>query len=406
MNKDDKKDYYVKGIPVPETPVSDVTAEPWKKTKIVGKALPRVDGYDRVSGSAIYASDITMPEMLYGAILRCPHPHAIVKAVDTKEAEKMPGVRAVISGSSPEADILWPYSKDMKMKLFDPHCRYEGEVVAAVAAETPYHAWDALKAIRVDYEVLPYIADERKSLSAGAPKIHEAGNKVNADIYERGDVKKGFSEADVVLEQKYRTACEIHTPMELHGCAAKWDGDSLTIWESTQGVYSIQARVAEVLRLPARKGSRNQPLHGRRFREQGPGGKEHDHRRRAREENSKAREALPHARGDPPGRGKPAPGEHDHQGWCQKGRYGHGPGVYWPGHGRRLSGRRDRTPRLARSRPLYMSQCPLRNYGRLYKRRTGEAFQGARPSTGVMGFGTNDGFPCRGRRPGPGGDTS
>ncbi len=253
MNRDDKKDYYVKGIPVPETPVPDVTAEPWSKTKIVGKALPRVDGYDRVSGSAVYASDITMPEMLYGAILRSPHPHAIVKAVDTKEAEKMPGVRAVISGSSPEADLRWPYSKDMKTKLFDPHCRYEGEVIAAVAAETPYHAWDALKAIRVDYEVLPYVADERKSLSAGAPQIHEGGNKVKADTYVRGDVKKGFAEADIVIEQGYRTACEIHTPLELHGCAAKWDGDSLTIWESTQGVYSIQARVAEVLKLPLSK---------------------------------------------------------------------------------------------------------------------------------------------------------
>jgi CO/xanthine dehydrogenase Mo-binding subunit len=253
MSKDDKKDYYVKGIPVPETPMPDVTAEPWQKTKIVGKALPRVDGYDRVSGSAIYASDITMHEMLYGAILRSPHPHAIVKAVDTKEAEKMPGVRAAISGASPEADLLWPYSKDMKTKLFDPRCRYEGEVVAAVAAETPYHAWDALKAIRVDYEVLPYIADEQKSLAAGSPKIHEAGNKVKADTYERGDVKKGFAEADVVLEQKYRTACEIHTPLELHGCVAKWDGDSLTIWESTQGVYSTQARIAEVLKLPLSK---------------------------------------------------------------------------------------------------------------------------------------------------------
>src|SRR5512143_2199733 len=210
MNKDEKKDYYVKGIPVPETPEPIVTAEPWKKTTIVGKALPRVDGYDRVSGSAIYASDITMPEMLYGAILRSPHPHAIVKAVDTKEAEKMPGVRAVISGSSPEADIMWPYSKDMRMKLFDPHCRYEGEVVAAVAAETPYHAWDALRAIRAESELPPPITEQQKSLAPSAPNIHEGGNKVNADTYTRGDVKKGFSEADVVLEQTYRTACEIH----------------------------------------------------------------------------------------------------------------------------------------------------------------------------------------------------
>jgi xanthine dehydrogenase YagR molybdenum-binding subunit len=250
MNKDDKKLYYVKGIPVPETPASSVHPDAWGETKIVGKPLPRVDGYERLSGAALYASDITMPEMLFAAILRCPHAHANVKKVDTSRAEKMPGVRAVITGSSPEAEVMWPYSSDVNTKLFDPRCRFEGETVAAVAAETPYQAWDAAQAIKVEYEVLPFVTDERKSLSSGSPLIHQAGNTVKQDKYERGDVKKGFAEADVVLEQTYRTACEIHTPLELHGCAAKWDGDSLTIWESTQGVYAVQARVAEVLKLP------------------------------------------------------------------------------------------------------------------------------------------------------------
>ncbi len=106
---------------------------------------------------------------------------------------------------------------------------------------------------KVKYEVLPFVSDERRALDAGAPKVHTTGNKVKTDTYERGDVAKGFAEADVVLEQTYRTECEIHTPLELHGCVAKWDGDSLTIWESTQGVFAVQARVAEVLRLPLSK---------------------------------------------------------------------------------------------------------------------------------------------------------
>jgi xanthine dehydrogenase YagR molybdenum-binding subunit len=141
----------------------------------------------------------------------------------------------------------------MKTKLFDPLCRFEGEIVAAVAAETPYQAWDAVHAIRATYDVLPFVSDERTSLDAGAAQVHETGNRVKTDSYERGDVAKGFAEADVVLEQTFRTASEFHTPMELHGCVAKWDGDALTIWESTQGVYAIQARVAEVLRLPLSK---------------------------------------------------------------------------------------------------------------------------------------------------------
>jgi xanthine dehydrogenase molybdopterin-binding subunit B len=74
--------YYVQGIPVPETPRPNQQPRPWKETKIVGKPLPRVDAYERVSGSAVYPSDVSLPDMLYGAILRCPHSHARVKSVD------------------------------------------------------------------------------------------------------------------------------------------------------------------------------------------------------------------------------------------------------------------------------------------------------------------------------------
>jgi CO/xanthine dehydrogenase Mo-binding subunit len=227
------------------------TPKPWKKTEVIGKPIPRVDAYERVSGSAIYPSDISLPDMLYGAILRCPHAHAKVLNIDSREAEKMPGVMAVIKGGTNGANVEWPYLRGFKTKLFDPHCRHEGEEVAALAAETPYQAWDAIKAIKVKYEILPFVADERKALESGAPAIHEGGNRSGeTQIYERGNVEKGFAEADVVLEETYRTESELHTPMELHGCVAKWDGDRLTLWESTQGVYAVQARVAEVLGLP------------------------------------------------------------------------------------------------------------------------------------------------------------
>ena len=253
MKKDERELYFAQNIPLPETPGPASGVKPWQATDMVGKPLPRVDAYERVSGKAVYPSDITFPDMLFAATLRCPHAHARVKDVDTREAEAMPGVRAVITAKTPGADILWPYTPEMKTKLFDPQCRFEGETVAAVAAETPYQAWDAVQAIKAAYDILPFLSDERKALDAGAAQVHTGGNKVKADAYERGDVAKGFADADVVIEQTYRTASELHTPMELHGCVAKWEGDSLTIWESTQGVFAVQARVAEVLRLPLSK---------------------------------------------------------------------------------------------------------------------------------------------------------
>ncbi|MGE5239429.1 MAG: xanthine dehydrogenase family protein molybdopterin-binding subunit [Chloroflexota bacterium] len=253
--KDDRKEhYYIQGLAVPETPEPGMPPQPWKKTNVVGKPLPRVDAYERVSGSAVYPSDIMLPDMLYAVILRSPHAHARVKELDTSAAEKMPGVRGVIGIHTPEANFVWPYSKEIKTKLFDEHCRFEGETVAAVAAETPYQAWDALRSMRVTYDILPFVDDPEKALDPAAPRVHDSGNVVGTTlVYQRGDVIKGFADADAVLDETYGTQCEVHTPMELHGCVAKWDGESLTIWESTQGVYAVQARVAEVLGMPLSK---------------------------------------------------------------------------------------------------------------------------------------------------------
>jgi CO/xanthine dehydrogenase Mo-binding subunit len=249
MADETKGIYYVDGT-LPETPLPGKEPPPWKATSVVGKPLPRVDAYERVSGSAVYPSDVRLPNMLHGAILRCPHPHARVRRVDTSAALKVPGVRVVVSGATPEADLVFKKDPVGDMRLFDSICRYEGDAVAAVAAETPYQAWDAVNAIRVDYEVLPFVADERRALQPGAAPVHPKGNLSKKDSYQRGDVAQGFAAADVVLEASYRTECELHTPLEPHGCVASWDGGSLTLWESSQGVYAVQSRVAEVLRLP------------------------------------------------------------------------------------------------------------------------------------------------------------
>ncbi|MDW7772173.1 MAG: xanthine dehydrogenase family protein molybdopterin-binding subunit [Desulfobulbaceae bacterium] len=252
MNNENKI-YYTEGMPVPETPDAGVPPVFWEKTNLVGKPMPRVDAYERVSGTAVYPSDIVLPNMLYGAILRCPYPHAMVKSIRTEEAEKMPGVRAVITGESAESkDVMWKY-QDQKVPLFNNLCRFEGEVVAAVAADSWYQARDAALAVQVEYEILPFVVDYQHSLDDAAPKIREQGNLLDEEVYARGDVEKGFAEADAVLEQTYHTQCELQTPLELHGCVANWDGDRLTVWESSQGVYAVQSRVAEALNLPLSK---------------------------------------------------------------------------------------------------------------------------------------------------------
>jgi CO/xanthine dehydrogenase Mo-binding subunit len=228
----------------------------WTETKLVGKPLQRVDAFERVSGKAEFTYDVILPDMVYGAILRCPHAHAIVKSVDTSAAEKMPGVVGVLTGKSPGADIPWyggGYGGGpMQSKLFDPHCRYEGEEVAAVAARTPYQAWDALKSIKVEYEVLPFVIAQDEAAKPDAPKLFENGNSTGKPMpTERGSVEKGFAEADVVLEETFSTSVQMHAALEAHGSVVKWDGDKVTIWDSTQGVYDASMlSFARTMNLP------------------------------------------------------------------------------------------------------------------------------------------------------------
>ena len=248
---DNETSYHIDG-PVPETPESSEYPNPWQKTEVVGTRVPKVDGYERVSGTAVYPHDVSLPDMLHGAILRCPHAHARILKIDTGKAEKMPGVRAVLTGKSPGADIPWYQRRgQFSGKLFDDHCRHEGEEVAVVAAETPLQAFDAIKAIEVEYEVLPFVVDHNQSLDPSAPEVQDGGNRVgDPRVRERGDLDAGFAEADVVVEHTFNTPYEIHAPMEPHGSVARWDGNRLTIWDTTQGVYSIQQGMAQALGLP------------------------------------------------------------------------------------------------------------------------------------------------------------
>ncbi len=248
-----KDRYWIDG-PQPETPEPNSPAGDWQSTRVVGARRARVDGYERVSGAAVYPSDVILPGMLYGAILGCPHAHAEVVSIDVSGAEKMPGVRAVITGATEGCDLDWSYGRGVTTKLFDRHCRHEGEAVAAVAADTPHQARDALRAIRVEYRVLPFTVDEFGALEPDAAPVWPDGNRVSdPQTSERGDVAAGFAAADVVIEETYHCFCEVHNPIELHGCVASWDGGRVTVWESTQGVYAVERTVARTLRVPLSK---------------------------------------------------------------------------------------------------------------------------------------------------------
>ena len=247
----ERHDYHVDGTP-PETPENDGPAGAWVETTVVGTRQPKVDGYERVSGAAVYPHDVTLPDMLHGAILRCPHAHAKVLSIDTSAAEKMPGVHVVITGKTPGADIPW-YERGGQFygKLFDETCRHEGEEVAAVAADTFLQAVDAIRVIDVEYEELPFVIDDAKALEPGAPAVQPDGNMSGEPrVRARGDVEAGFTDADVVVERTYRTECQIHAPMEPHGSVARWDGNKLTAWDSTQGVFGVQETLSKVFGLP------------------------------------------------------------------------------------------------------------------------------------------------------------
>ncbi|MDQ4078581.1 MAG: xanthine dehydrogenase family protein molybdopterin-binding subunit [Chloroflexota bacterium] len=213
---------------------------------VVGTPHPRVEGEEKVTGRARYAYDVRLPGQLYARVLRSPHPHARIRRIDTSRAEALPGVHAVLSSAN-APKIEW-YKNS---KLFDTTVRFVGEEVAAVAAETEEIALDALRLIEVEYEPLPFVVDMEAALQPDAPEVHEGGNLVGEPkTYERGDPEAGFREADVIIDEVYTTQTALHNCLEPHGCTAFWEGDHLTMWESTQGVFEVREQVAEKLRLP------------------------------------------------------------------------------------------------------------------------------------------------------------
>src|SRR5438270_4894838 len=153
----------------------------------IGRSRRRVDGLQRVTGRARYTQDVYLPGMLYARVLRSPYPRARVRRIDTRKAEKLPGVRAVLHRSNaPKAAFRGEET------IFREEVRFVGDEVAAVAADTEETAAAALRLIEVDYEVLPFVADLEEAMRDGATRLDEKGNVTESGKLDRGDVKRAF----------------------------------------------------------------------------------------------------------------------------------------------------------------------------------------------------------------------
>ena len=226
------------------------------KYSVIGKRVRRVDGPEKVTGNAKYTFDMVLPNMLYGKILRSPYPHAKILNIDTSPAEKLIGVKAVVTGKDTigRKQGIWrrfPELCDEEI-LCRTKVRYIGDPVAAVAAIDEDTAEEALDLIEVEYEPLPAVFDPLEAIKENALQIHD-GVELNINVtrhIEWGDVDDAFRHCDYIREDQFKCSSQAHVCMETHDAAASFSYDGkLTVWTSTQSSYYIQALLAGMLNL-------------------------------------------------------------------------------------------------------------------------------------------------------------
>ncbi|KPK91645.1 hypothetical protein AMJ80_07185 [bacterium SM23_31] len=197
--------------------------------EIIGKPHTRVEALDILTGKAKYTGDVMLPGMLYSRLLRSSKARAKITNVDVGKAEEMPGVKAVYV-------------------LPKEQVNYQGDIIAAVAAETEDIAEDAMRAIEVDYEELNHVVNVDMAMRSNATQIREGGNLSRPRTSERGSVEEGFSQADKIVEAEYSTQFELHQPLETHGQMVHWKDDEILYYKTTQGVQSARDAIVRELR--------------------------------------------------------------------------------------------------------------------------------------------------------------
>ena len=237
---------------------------------IVGKAERKVDAVKLVTGKPAFVDDIELRGLLHGRLLTSPHAHAIIRNIDVSRARALPGVHAVLTYKDvpripyTTAGQSWPEPGPHDQYCLDYRVRFVGDRVAAIAAETPEIAEQALRLIDVEYEILSALFDPRKAMEPDAPRlhpesesyhIHDASRNIAAHLHaEVGDVERGFTESDLVVEGEYIVPQVQQTPIENHIVITYWDEDDrLVVRTSTQVPYHVRRIIAPVIGLPPRR---------------------------------------------------------------------------------------------------------------------------------------------------------
>ena len=235
---------------------------------VVGSRPIRHDGTDKVTGRAKYGGDFQLAGLLHGKVLRSPHAHARIKAIDTRKAAALPGVKAVVTGQDLPVAAMENPGRGMRFSseniFAQDKALYRGHAIAAVAAVNPHIAETALDLIAVEYEVLPPVISVTQAMQADAPLVIEdltttelgertdkRSNVATHFKYELGDPEAGFAQADVVVEREFHTNTVHQGYIEPQNAAALWNSDGkLTVWTSTQGAFSARDSLAQILNLP------------------------------------------------------------------------------------------------------------------------------------------------------------
>jgi putative selenate reductase molybdopterin-binding subunit len=240
------------------------------ESSLIGQSAWKIDAIKLATGRAAFVDDIELRDLLYARILTSPHAHALIRDIDVSEARALPGVHAVLTYKDipripfTSAGQSWPEPGPHDQYALDNRVRFVGDRVAAVAAETPEIAEQALMLIKVDYEVLPAIFDPRLATSDQAPKlhpepesyhIHDAAQNIAAQLHaEVGDVERGFSQSDLIVEGEYVVPQVQQVPLENHIAITYWDEDErLVVRTSTQVPYHVRRIIAPVIGLPLRR---------------------------------------------------------------------------------------------------------------------------------------------------------
>jgi len=237
--------------------------------KWIGRNTIRPDGAEKVTGRAAYAADTNMPGMIWGKVLRSPHPHARIRGIDTSKAEALPGVKAVVTSQD---FVDFPADKPVPLGIQDMRwmsrnmlarekALFHGHPVAAVAAVDERTAAEACALIEVDYEVLPFAIEIDDAIAPDAPILHDfvqfdgkPSNIAGKLEHKLGDVDAGFAEADVVIERSFTTRPVHQGYIEPHACLVSVEPDGkTTVWSSSQGQFMVRAMTAFLTGIPQSK---------------------------------------------------------------------------------------------------------------------------------------------------------